>query len=402
MIRSARSFAALALALLASCASERSAEPLETRLEGTTMQDAILGALAEIGDATYRQKPELLPSEIQQRLRQVPPRVLRLGAPQRVDLAQSAALPLLYLSGETERLLELVPPPSNTALIAVDLADGRASVEPAFPADPRKTEAPEAPRAKPKPFPALEVPPPPPPSNDPDDPPPFPERAHAVGQVWLDACELGVVDARPGRFALRAQCFDRASNVVRVELHRGAEPLLPTPGFPADLARDLELETRREEQLSLPPRRFARSDATPKLAGEGVALAFAPKISVAEKRFEAHGALRLALPPGSLVDPKRRAKQGDTTEIPPQDLPAAVVRAYIQVATLDVPRPRLVEVLIPVRAEKPLAVGASVELAFTLDLYAALEGALPEGTYFLALIAGEHMSAPQRLDVVAK
>ncbi|MBK9386835.1 MAG: hypothetical protein IPN34_18630 [Planctomycetes bacterium] len=366
------------------------------------MQDAILEALAEIGDATYRQKPELLPSEIQQRLRQVPPRVLRLGAPKAIDLAQGAALPLLYLSGETEQLLELVPPRDNTALCAVDLEDGRANVEPAFPADPRKTEAPEAPRAKPQPFPTLEAPAPQPPSEDPDDPPPFPERAHAIGQMWLDACALGVAESRAGRFALRVQCFDRASNVVRVELRQGEQALPPTPGFPADLARDLELATRREEELSLPPRRFARGDATPKLAGEGAALAFAPRIKVGEKRFEVHGALKLALPPGAIVDPRRRAKEGDTADIPAQDLPAAVVRAYVSVATLDVPRPRLVEVQIPVRAPKPLAAGSPVELAFTLDLHDALGGALPAGTYFLALIAGEHMSAPQRLDVVAK
>ncbi|MBL8896544.1 MAG: hypothetical protein JNM84_02900 [Planctomycetes bacterium] len=366
------------------------------------MQDAILEALAEIGDATYRQKPELLPSEIQQRLRQVPPRALRLGAPKRIDLAQGAALPLLYLSGETETLLELVPPPDNTALCAVDLEEGTATVEPAFPVDPRKTDAPEAPRAKPQPFPALETPAPPPPSEDPDDPPPFPERAHAVGQVWLDACALGVVEARAGRFALRVQCFDRASNVVRVELRQGEQALPPTPGFPADLARELELATRREEELSLPPRRFARSDSTPKLAGAGVALAFAPKLRSGEKRFEVHAALQLVLPPGAIVDPRRRAKPDQSAEIPAQDLPAAVVRAYVAIATLDVPRPRLVEVLIPVRAPKTLAAGAPVELAFTLDLYDAIGGALPAGTYFLALIAGEHMSAPQRLDVGSK
>lgn len=359
-----------------------------------TENDMLARSLSELEDSIYFASPSRLPDRLQSQILEIAPGSLRIGAPGTVDLSKQEALPVLYVAGDSQEHRALVPPDLNVALLAVDLDRGTLRMTEAFPLDPSKTYPTKPARKRPSFLPRISAGP----VAGPGGIAPPPTMPDSVAQSWLDFRKLGAVEWFPRRYALRVIRFDQISNAALVEL---VDPQQPSSvsGFPADVAQEIELAAHRTNAIEGGVARFKRSDASPKLDRPGAAL-FAPsQIYSGESPIAIHGAAKLALGGGMIVDPDLLEKEPTEAHIYEDDLPQAVVTVTLLVAEIDRVPARSIELRIPVDKGNAVEQGSAIDVAFSLDLHDALGGPLANGTYFLYLVAGEHVSGPHRLDV---
>lgn len=391
------------LILLQGCGVPRGVAPvssLTTRvINAMDENDEILHELARLEDRVYFQQPSQLPEPLRSTVLGISIGAVCLGAPVNTNLAKQDSLPLLLVMGDTDARSELVSSVRNTALIAVDLERGAAQSVAAFPVDPTKTTKPrpaaETPRVLPPDF------------GNPLEREPGPggrrrrrPTPDSITQTWLDARALGALEWVSGRHALRVLELDRFSNSAVVTLVDPAGPA-PVAGVPADIAFEIEQRARRANAIPAGLGNFLRGVKTPALPGPGAAFTLDAEIHVGARTVPFHGAARLTFGEGMRVDPELFEVEPEAG-IEEEDLPQAIIPVNVLIAELDVVPPRMVEVMIPYTGEWPLETGSHVDVAFSLDLAEALGSPLQTGTYFVYLIAGEHMAGPRRLDVVGE
>jgi hypothetical protein len=404
-LRSQITLSALTLLLATGCTvqepsrSQGPQQPTDSlRTSGMEETHPVVRGLEGLTDDVYYEQPDQLPEPLASAILAIGPGSLFLGGPKKTDLSVQATLPLQLVSGDSLAREKYVAPERNTGFLVVDLATGSARCTGAFPPDTSKTEnvVPATGRSAPLPKDFGTTPDPKP--SPPGEPPPPPVAPDFIEQAWIDARAIEAVAWSPGRYAIRVIELERTSNMVVATLVDPKSTNTP-PGFPADVAVELEADARRANSEPDGSRAFTRGAETPVLSGPGAAFSMDSKISIKGGPIEFRGTARFPLGASMLVDPKSFAEQEPEPPILEADLPQAIVPVSILVTEVGRMPPRLHEVRVPYSTGGELRAGDEVDVAFALDLN-EVAGPFGRGTYFVYLVAGEHIAGPQRVDCV--
>lgn len=309
-----------------------------------------------------------------------------IGAPSSLDVDARDRLPVLWLSRETGLRGSQVVAMRNSTVIVSDLIRGGISIHDAF-TGPKMIDLGKVPRSA--------------------SGPPL-ERSQAEGVTvnveMLDLRTVANLPWVPGRLAISLIIYDWASNTVLVELTRQGYEWTPEREaalrFPADEAAAIDERYSEMAASPTPAIRLLAQEEFSALERPGVTLVVPEGPLASEPACLIRAVVRIPLPPGSIVEtPDRRTDP----RLPAESVagraepPAAVVSVMLILARLDEPRQRNLSLRLPIHSAAALRTGDLIDVAFDLDLKAAVPGGVPPGTYQVYLAVEQHLSGPHPL-----
>lgn len=298
-----------------------------------------------------------------------------IGAPGKVDVGSQERLPLLWATRKSNLRKWKVVDERNSTVVVSDLGSGRVTLHDAF-GGPKRLNYHSLPTSAAGSPGAVRSP-----------------RGASVSTNMLQLKELANLPWQPGRYAITILMHDWASNTVVLNLVRNGtgvgEEAAQAPRISPAKALVVQEKVRGMARAASPAITFSRSDSTPALHGEGIVLAAPERHSLAGRRALVHGAARLHLAPGNIVEAHSAA-------------PQAIVRLAMLVCRIDEPIPRKIDLDIPVETTvRPPKAGDPVTVAFNVDIENALRTRLAPATYQIYVVGNEYLAGPLPLTIGA-
>ena len=294
-----------------------------------------------------------------------------LDAPEDVDLARSARVPVLVLWCEEERTSAVIDPYTMGHLICVRLEDRRLE----------RCALLELPDSM---------------GLFDDAPAPVARSDSPRGLMdQTDGAQLALLN-ETGTFILTAFVFDRLSNRVQVRTHRA-----PTGYQDEAVATFIDRHRRSPpppRPVEGPEQDFMRAQQSPQLPDDRAAIAIdVERVVLHEEGAHAylHGAVRLPVQAREIVPPPSLE---DTDDGRPK--PAAILTVHLAVTNSQSGEAQLIPLRVPCFAEAPLALGKTATGYFRYDLFTHPAIAGRAQTNVIYAFAGEAMSGPHRMAVV--
>lgn len=305
-------------------------------------------------------------------------RGIAIGTPHRVDLALHSVIPLLFVTQYSGVRDWEVVGFTNRVLLVSDLERG--DFRAVYLTNATKHRLPESlPQSRAEGGPAQDA-----------------SRRMVPEVIMFDARRIIVPPLELGHFAFTVLEHDWITNTTVIEIIHGSSALSQENKRALQYPRAKATQVLTAFQGNGPePRRgmyLGSSIQTPPVEGtEGMAVVVPTHSPSEGAAIPVHGRLKAELLWGSMVAP------GNSP--PGEAVPSAVIKLGVVLTGLDQMRPISTVVPIPVVGLLDPKPGDRAEVAFSLDLAAAMGGGIPKGIYQVYFACGKQVAGPYPLRI---